>query len=344
MYSSFVKKFFIYSVSGVLFILFLNFIVDPFDMHSLTLYQGFNHAKQNTAERLTVALNLTQKKPKTIVLGTSRVKAFTQKDLIEITNEEEVYNAGFAGAGFDEMYYYFLHALHVQPDLKKVILGIDLFSFNEKRKPQPDFSRDRLQKKGFRFKDFKDCLFSYNSLAASCRSLYESSFSRYKSNPILEMGEKNYLAQMLGSVENYKDYRLDQAKIKQFESIVALCKEKGIELKVFICPVKAMYWEFYFQNGLWKPLEQLKRQLCSTHPIWDFSGYNSITTETLDSGAIPLYAECSHFTSYVSRLLLKRMYSQPSSIDSIGHLLTPDTVEEALTVILDDRLEWVKKN
>lgn len=341
MYYRFIKKFLCFSVSLILSIMTINYIIDPFNIYSVATIQGLSHVKPEFQSRLTVALNTIKFKPKTIVLGTSRAVHIPKEGLGNLC-EEPFYNAGISGASFDEIHSYFLHALYLQPDLKRVILGIDLFSFHADRKPQIDFKSERIQNKHVNFNDLKDTLISYNALAASCKCAYLSFFDIEIINPIIEMGDNVYLQKMLESSENYKNYRIDPEKIEKFKNFVEICRNYKIDLQVYISPVKAFYWEFYYQNGLWPHVEDLKKQLCAIYPIWDFSGYNPITLETLDSDGESLYFECSHFTPYIGKLLVKRMLGETSSIDSIGYRLTPENVESILIEILDQRLQWLK--
>lgn len=323
----------LFSLIGILLIASFNYVVDPFNVNSLKI-SGFNDKKPDAQHRLRVALNVIKNKPKTIVLGTSRANNIDEECLRSIS-EGLFYNAGLPGANFDEIYAYFLHALYVQPDLKKVVLGIDLFSFNLNRKPQADFKEERLQKSYRSLTDHKDTLLTRQALLKSWECVYSSFFDVKMANKIAEIGDEVYLKSLLDSEEFYKDFAIDSEKIKKFQSMVEICQSRGIELQAFVCPVKALYWEFYYQNGLWPHVEDLKRQLCAVHPIWDFSGFNPITMETLDSGGKDLYHECSHFTFYVGGLLIKRMFGEPSSIDSVGYLLSPETVESSLAEILE---------
>lgn len=341
MHCKFVKRFLLFSLLVILVVISINYFVDPFNIHQVIPIKGFNHTKSETQRRLTAALNTIRYKPKTIVLGTSRATRIGQEGLGN-SCEGSFYNACFAGAGFDEMYAYFLHALYLQPDLKRVIVAIDLFSFNANRNPQVDFKMERLQRNSYELNDLKEVLFSYKALSESCKSVFFSFFEIKIKNSILETGEEKYLQQLLNTEENYKNYQLDPEKIKKFQSLAEMCKTRSIDLHVFVCPVKAQYWEFYYQNGLWSHVENLKRQLCAIHPLWDFSGYNPITLETLETEGEELYHDCSHFTLYTGSLLVKRMFGQTSSIDSVGYLLSPQTVESALADILEQRSRWLQ--
>jgi hypothetical protein len=338
----FIKKFFIFSVIGVIFIFLFNYLIDPYGLRSLDTIKRINDSRY-IIDRPAVALALAIYKPKTIVLGTSRAALGFNSDVLKAYHEDgQVYNAAFAGADFDEMYAYFQHALYLQPDLKNVILGIDLFSFHENRKAQISFDEELLLRDDFPIKSIKNLFLSANALYTSCECLFVSLFGIERENPILKLGEKNYLARTLNDETSYKDYQMGQNKFKNFKKLVDVCKEHSIELKVYLSPVKAMYWEAYWDNNLWPHLENLKRQLCSVYPIWDFSGFNPITMQTLDTNGDSLYYDCSHFTPIVGNLILQRMLGRPSCIDSIGYLLTPETVEGSLAEI-SQKMQEIKK-
>lgn len=320
----------------------LNYFVDPFDVHSFISINRINNAKYETKGRISIALKAINKKPKTIALGTSRVHPLNMELLENFNKDDTFFNSGIPGATMDEIHAYFLHALYLQPELKQVILGVDLMAFNETRKPQVDFDEDRLCKDHWIFKDWKNVLFTYKAIWASLITLYMSSLDKDYPIEILRLGEEKYLQLMLNT--EYKDYKLDKGKVQKFQNLVEICKERSIDLKIFFCPVNSLYWEFYYQNSLWPHVEELKRQLCVIHPLWDLTGFNPFTLETLETDGNLLYQECSHMTEYGGTLVLKRIFGEPSPIDSIGYLLTPDNVESALSEILEQREAWVQAN
>lgn len=341
MYLSFLKRFVIFSFISVLVVISFNYFIDPYGIYSQTRIQGINHSNRHeTLNRMSIALRAILYKPKSIVLGSSRVlslEGFTYEG-------ENIYNMGIPSASFDEMYSYFLHALYLQPDLKRLILGIDLFSFNEKNIHASDYNEERLGKTSYTLKDLKDSLFTYKTLYKSLKVIDLSRLNKKIPYEILTVEDKVYLQHMLTSEEYYKNYHLDLKKIEKFKQLVDICRNRSIDLKVFICPVRALYWEFYIQNDLWAHVLDLKRQLSVIFPLWDFSGFNPITTETLESEGNALYHECSHCTTYTGSLLLKRMFNQPSKMDSIGYLLTPENFEFVNAEIFKDRQIWLQNN
>lgn len=345
MYREFLKRFFPVSLIGLILMASFHYVIDPFGVYFSQPIKGLNDFKVELDNRFTVASKIISYKPKTISFGTSRIAAGLDGDVLrEYSQNEPYFNAGFSGAGFDEIYAYFLHALHIQPDLKTVILGIDLFSFGEARKPQVDFCEERLMKNFLTLKDTKYSLLSSKALSRSLECIYRSVTKIPADNVIIKMGDKTFLKALVNSKDYYHDFKIDPDKIQKFRSLVDICRENSIDLKVFTCPVRVVYWEVYWENGLWPQVEDLKRQLCAIHPLWDFTGYNPITTETLDMDGKPLYHECSHFSHHVGGLLMKRMYGLPSPIDTIGYLLTPETVESDFAKILSHRYLWLENS
>lgn len=343
MHYKFVKIFLLLFVGCLSAPLLFNLLVDPFKIYNAPSIKGFNHEKveYNSQLRMSKAIEIANEKPKSLIFGSSRTKWGIRPLDAEKQSGQNFLNSSFDGASFDEIYAYFLHALNVQPELKTVIIGIDMFAFGKYRQYQKDFSENRLQQNGYTFKDLQETLLTWKGLFASLNTVKANltALPQTFSNEILEKGELNYLKGMKKFQEGYHDYEISTSKIEKFKNLTKLCQENGVTLKVFICPVNAMYWEFYYQNDLWPAVEQLKRELSAIHPIWDFSGYTPLTTETLLSEE-PLYLECSHFNPCAGRILLKQMFSGPEN-SSVGCLLTEQSIDNHLIKILKDREVWI---
>lgn len=338
MHRSFVKQFFITSAIFISLLVIFTLIIDPFARFQTPLIKHVNEKKFYTANRFCKAMDIIKKKPTTVLFGTSRMMAgFSDEDVQKITKDSNTFNSGFEGANFDEMYAYFLHALYVQPNIKTVIIGIDLLSFGN-RKPASDFNEDYLQKTMMSWTDICFSLLSYYALSHSYRTFvknYLNDIPPPKANKrdmlvaedILVANEDNFLKNNVKSVKWYANYSVSKEKIRKFQHIANLCQERSITLKVLITPIKAKYWKMYYDNGLWDHLEDLKRQLCAIHPLWDFSGYTPITTETIDSHGEAIYYDVSHFAPFVGKILLEQMFQEPPQDNALGVFLTPNTIE-----------------
>lgn len=315
-----------------------NWIIDPFDYYHSPRWKHLNAVKVSLEkqQRLHKSLEIARLKPTAIFLGSSRLMAGLNPDDFYELRGEKAYNAGFAGASMEEIYHYFEHALHHQPQLKVVIIGLDLFAFGQHKRPQKDFSLSRLKANIFDWKNYLTVLWSQTALKSS----YETSQANYFDQPVpyflpngfynpLAFSEKGFLAKddtsyikmIFENRDFYYGFRLGQDKIGFFKKLVRTCQEKGIELHAFFCPAKALYWRSLNEHGLGPALEKLKQELSAIHPIWDFSGFNCVTQETLQIDT-PLYYECSHFRPQVGRMILEKMFGHTTEPADFGRLLS----------------------
>lgn len=333
-----------------------NFLVDPFsNFHSLHI-KNFNAVRHVpdvmiANSRFYKSLQIAHSKPKVVVLGSSRVMAgINPDDLSEMLQEKAVYNAGFHGARFDEIYDFFCHSLYHQPQLKMVFIGIDIFAFQTQRSHHSD-GHYNIRTSPYSINNLQIALFSKTGLLASYKTVKENymhrpfpyfsenghqlSGNQAELNPITQMGEISYLKNLFTSKEYYKDYTIDPHHLQLFEDLVKECKARNIQLHVFINPSKAIYWEAFHLSNIWEKVEDLKAKLCAIHPLWDFSGYNPITTETF---AKHCYDDCSHYSSNIGKHLIAKILGQESF--DVGYFLTPENVQLVNKQIRQDRESW----
>lgn len=360
-YKKFVLLFFLTFLIPAFAIACFNWIIDPFGYFLSPPIKNVNFIKISLEkqQRLHKSLEITRQKPEVILLGSSRVMAGMDPEDVYPLAGGSVYNAGFAGASIEEIYYYFEHALHHQPQLKRVLLGIDLFAFGKNKRPQKDFSVSKLGGGTFDLKHFLAILWSKTTLKSSYETLQANYFKEPSpfflptglSNPVLvespqneflTKGDLEFIKIIFQNTDFYYGFQLGQDKIDWFKRLVGRCQEKRIALNVFICPSKAIYWESLHQKGLWPDLEKLKRQISAIYPVWDFSGFNCVTTETIKKEGAPLYYECSHFRPYTGRLILAKLFGKEEGPADFGYYLNSESVEEALKQIKQDRLNWLE--
>jgi hypothetical protein len=142
-----------------------------------------------------------------------------------------------------------------------------------------------------------------------------------------------------------------ETSLDYIRRIVAFCRAQGVDLRIFIAPEHAHQLEITAAIGEWATLEKAKRALVqllaedsSRHPdappipLWDFSGYSSVTTEALPEPGrrdeMGFYWDSSHFKDVVGELVLDRLFGlsrprRPVPPD-FGVRLTPATIEPAL--------------
>lgn len=146
--------------------------------------------------------------------------------------------------------------------------------------------------------------------------------------------------------------------LDEIRAIFSRAHRDRIRLKLLISPSHARQWETLAGMGLWGKWEEWKRRLVMmneeeahhagqpTFPLWDFSGYNSISTEAVPplgdtQTVMRWYFDSSHYTPAAGDLVLDRIFNfkspERSVPDDFGVLLTSQTIEPHLARIRADR-------
>jgi hypothetical protein len=122
-------------------------------------------------------------------------------------------------------------------------------------------------------------------------------------------------------------------------SLAALCAG-GTRLRLYINPTHALTLDALYWAGKWPAMELWQQRLlalverqraagCDVR-LYDFSGFNSITTEAIPkvSGrpVMANYWEASHYRAHVGRLILARMFGSGAVPDDFGVELTAATL------------------
>lgn len=146
--------------------------------------------------------------------------------------------------------------------------------------------------------------------------------------------------------------------IDDVRRLIALSHERGIDLVIVIAPAHARQWETIAAAGLWDEWEQWKRALASANrdeaaaqrrpafPLWDFSGYNEVTTEPFpplgSAASMRWYYESSHFTPEAGNRVLGRIGGNADA--KFGVRLDTIDVENHLRALRADRIAWREAN
>ncbi|MGR9073945.1 MAG: hypothetical protein ACU833_12855 [Gammaproteobacteria bacterium] len=141
-----------------------------------------------------------------------------------------------------------------------------------------------------------------------------------------------------------------------FRRILEDAHRQKIRLYVLISPAHARQWILVNSTGLWDKWEEWKRELVRLNgevarwfksepfPLWDFSGFNTYTTESVpDLGDRKLmmrwYWESSHYRVELGDMVLDRVldYSDPERpiAEDFGVLINGENI--------DRHLAWIRK-
>lgn len=348
-YQKFLKTFLTIAFIFIPSLAFFNYLIDPYGIFQSPSIPGINEFKTEITkhERLHKKIRISRFKPDAVLLGNSVVvNGFNPDELHQFT-QTKYYNAGLGGAPFDEIYANFEHCLASQPKLKKVILGIDCAGFNKHPRPFA-FKESKSNSNNELLTGLLSSKSTLDSIHTFLTNLKQKQKHQYNDNGFLiasdlvEETRKKQFEHLTTIVKPfYEFFELDQRRIDLFEQLVEICKKRKIELHVFIAPSHADYCNIIHQAGKWHDFEELKRKLCAIYPVWDFSGFNTVTTTPFVNYRNPLYQDHSHFLPNIGNEIVKMMLFKQNAFQDFGYLLTPSNVEEHLDEIKQARILWV---
>ncbi|MDY7014455.1 MAG: hypothetical protein SVX43_12805 [Cyanobacteriota bacterium] len=362
-YKKYLFVFFLVIVVQSATVFALNWTIDPYKVSDVVSIHQFNQAKPEVVKqaRLFKAIATIYKRPEIVLLGSSRTDLGLDPSYFR-EREDRAYNLGILGANMYEVLRYFQHAIANQPNLEQAIVGLDFFMFNQNRTPQMDFREERLGKTRVILTDWFNTTFSLNAIAASFATVESNrknpNFDPYEENGLrnnrnfiksnvpqssIVKGFEASLKKFLNDPTLYNNYQLSKEAFQSLKILIELCQQNDIDLKLFISPAHAVQWEAIRAAGLWEVFEQWKRGIAEIAPVWDFSGYNSITTEPV-SDEMQNYLDSSHYAQNIGDLILNRILHNriEQTPSNFGTLLTPEKVSVHLDEIRRDREAWVQ--
>lgn len=344
----------------------INLVIDPYGILNSPTFVGFNKIKPEKRKqvRLFKAIAISRIQPKMIFLGSSRTEFGLDPSHPILQEFQPAYNLAIPSANMYEVRRYLEHAI-ANNQLQQVVLGIDFFMFNTFLENTPDFDDNRLEKNKITIQDTINSIYSIDVLLASLQTVrhnikkpngldyFYPNGTRTENRDIIFGNQPMIQIVKTGLQENtflrkqntQKKYQISTNYLKELQNIVKLCDEHNINLKIIISPSHATHWESIRVGGFWPLFEQWKRELVKIYPIWDFSGYNKITTEPI-SNDMKNYLDSSHYRKEVGALVLNRIfqYNENTVPEDFGVLITPENIESHLKLIQQNRAEWANNN
>ena len=354
-----------------------NLIIDPYAIFNLVKIEGFNSLKPelNTHARMIKAHQVRTIRPDSIILGSSRAETGLDPEHPGWSpGTLRHYNLALHSANIYEVYKYLQHAHAVQA-IKQAVIGLDFFMFNMNKQVEKDFDQSRLEpsehfSSGW-YQDIFNALFTLDALRASINTLlhqHDPSVVRYKQNGFPEDSGKWQAIRLKGghhqAALNNERYTLvsedsfpfftlvdpdnpeKSTTINTFRKIIRFAKSNGIDLRLFISPMHARKLVLLHEIGLWREFGQWKRSLVQVlqeeapdMKLWDFTGFNSITTEPFPplgdtNTQMRWYWESSHYKKEAGKLILdivlERLDETFPYPDDFGVILAPDTIDSRL--------------
>ncbi|MDY7003050.1 MAG: hypothetical protein SWX82_03505 [Cyanobacteriota bacterium] len=335
-----------------------NIVVDPYDVFNTPNFLGINHSKprKDNSDRLYKVADIIRIKPVTILIGSSRTKQGLDPNHPALKNEQPAYNLALNGINAYELRRYLEHAIANQKDLDLVILGSDFFMFNSLLENRAGFSEERLEKQHISLKDIINTAFSVDALSASKETIIDSKKTPQDDVVSGEDGFMPYLNpdpettqwRFRNGINVYYNFHAKyelSTPLNELKKIVDLCQQNNIKLVLFISPSHATQWEAIRATDEWSTFEEWKREVVKITPVFDFSGYNSITTEPIHND-MENYRDNSHYTKKIGDLILNRIlsYKEEEVPEDFGILINSENIESHLVKIRQDREVWAKNH
>ena len=291
----------------------VNYSINPYGAWRTALIDPI--FREDNDARMTTPYLVRSTQPHTLLVGSSRVRVGMH---IEQGYRDGVLNGALQGADAEEAIAVVRVALR-NPKLKRIVWGVDFFSFDESR----TVDRDTMARlRGDAWTMFSETLLNLEALDAGRREFNRAYHGRKALRAewtiavpwpqadlcrMLVRSDRTGLASAgdakihleLGDVPDYTGYRLSERKLGDYAAAVALARQRGVEVIAFVPPITGYVLEMIRQSGQWPAFQQWKRELLRAGPYWDFSGYNAFALSP------ELFKDVMHFKPPVGHQLLR---------------------------------------
>jgi hypothetical protein len=365
------KNFLLLSVFIIIMVGVFNYIVDPYGLYRVIEIKGFNQQKEGvrTNIRYVKALEIALKKPKTIIMGSSRVHDGINPESIKSHNYQPVYNYGIDMARIKEIKYYLQHAI-MNSKIEHLILGLDFFMFNKYERLNHTYDSEIVKKHISTFDIYFKPLFTISSLSSSIKTIKTSMnqpnrreflSNGYRPGYHVFYGLKSYeklhqstnwifLSSKLSNTLYYAKMEIDEEALNDFKEILEICKKNNINCKLYFSPGHSnLDGEGLLAAGLYNEFEKWKKEISLISyqyniSLHDFSGYNTITTESVQT-PMRYYWDSSHFTELVGNMIIDNIFNiKKSTQDTFGAKITPKNIYNHLQNIRINQDLYHKNN
>lgn len=362
----------------------VNKVIDPFWIYDSPLIYGLNKIKPElkTNQRVFEITRLLNKPPQILILGTSREDSGISPDY-PLFGNRKVFNAAIASQPYIESNEIIKYLINNGNSPSLVLFGLLFESANIYGPPLPsDFSNENFSnshkikllfsldttkaavatvKKNI---TNKQDISEYTEHGFKLQSSWENQLRKGHRQLFLD-NEKHYLFDNHFPAPGCKNVIKDEhgaytksIPMNELQELIAIAYRAKIDMRLFIGPSHARQWETIGASGLWEQFEDWKRMLVELveseaikenaipFQLWDFSGYNSVTQESVPEindlkNRMRFYYESSHYTPEAGELVINRILGDKGDSDALpndfGELLTKRNIELYLSKIRTDR-------
>ncbi|HUD87645.1 MAG TPA: hypothetical protein VMR17_14405 [Xanthobacteraceae bacterium] len=359
----------------------INLVVDPYDVSRLVRVRGFNDdkAREEGFARLRKPFDLWRRHYDGVVLGSSQVERGIDTDNPTLAARGlTLYNAGISEERPFEQALLLKHAVEVS-GVRFAIVSLDFLRYVGGG-GRPDFlPQDWNRWRGV--DEYLKTLISYTTLADSAATVAAS----WAHRPSLQHGPDGlmnaeaferigvpHVRELFNAVDAvylnsaYAPVLQGRAALERdgfdhtaLRDMLATAHRTGVRLYFFITPSHAQQFEIMSMLGLIPLYQEWESEVtcelardgegAQSFPLWDFSGYNSVTTEPVpplaSKAVMRWYFDPVHYKPVVGRFIEDRLLDMPadalSGVDDFGVKLTLDTLNAHFASIAHSRQEYL---
>ena len=360
----------------LLAIALVNWVVDPYAIYGTPRVAGFNEVKHGITGHARIWKTIvTRREPwQALVIGTSRAEMGIDCGH-PLFHGRRCFNAATGGQTSDEGLRLVQEAARGGA-LEQVVAVLDFAVYNSNYAGAPDLDEDN-------FRPWRPVAIAFNT-----ETLVQSLFTplrqdtralllehgvwdergRYESPPAFLEGHRTLTLRSEGEYLRVLYFPAPRRTFElsgnrhfdSYRDLVALAHARGVALTLVISPTHARHAETVAVAGLWPQWEDWERRVVAINeeearragrpafPLWDFSGYNAVTTDPFPPlgdhrARMNWYLESSHFTKAAGDMALDRILAADAGRripNGFGSALTSANLEAHLTSTRAARLEW----
>lgn len=344
-------------------------LTDPYRLMPFQMtIPGINNIKPRLYDyqRYIKLFDIAYQKPRTIILGSSRVLWGIDPKNAFLEKYKPVYNAGVLGPPMYEVREYFFHALKNQPELKRVILALDFYAFNSKFDNRDLILKDTFGKNWQEIlQTRRELVFDFPAFVETFvdslmhkhvkslredgrltpdpledRELYKEFFAvldEPKADTTKEGKAKDKTVEKKTMRnELYQPFHLSKIDLAALKEIIDTCKKRNIELYIYLPPVynNTELVDFHSLN-LWRDYQSFQRYLARLSPFWDFTSWNEIVMNKKN------FIDGSHHTFAIGKMVLDRImgHPDPEAPSNFGRYVTAANVDTHLKILQQEYIQ-----
>ena len=333
-------------------VLAITMTVDPYGLSPLHPDLGEVNAmrlERRQLDRMIKPLEAIERQPKTLLIGTSRVRQGFDPDDFAGTAFAPVYNLGINFSSLTESIVLLDAILPFLPSVRRIVFEFNFvhYYFPAVPKNLPADWTDLLH-------DAATAFLSMDALAASLRTVLGNlnyfGFSLHIETDGMMVPVPNMIP---GDIENFytnvvapgRRWTAGPQQREMLGRLRAICDDHGIDCIFAVLPYLPADLAYYDMIGNWPALVASKRDVMQDFPVLDLTMYNRITTEPL-SGQMQYWTDVNHFTPLVGSYIADRLAGRetPEVPENFGVWLSPESFEARMAEWHDGLMAWKAAN